>query len=85
MNERKKERKQALKKGWRLLVPEHEVLVMQSNETYIRKLVNIKQDDMKKVFHFNAKEKKNNDINDKTYLNLNYAIININYIYQMMI
>lgn len=40
---------------WRLLVPDKEVLKMQSKETFIRTLVNIKQDDMKKVFHFNAK------------------------------
>lgn len=40
---------------------ESSVDMMQSNDIYIykdifRKLVNIKQDDMKKVFHFNAKE-----------------------------
>lgn len=42
-----------------------------------RKLDNINQDDIKKVFHFNAKEKEM-----MKHLNLNYAIINIKYIYQ---
>jgi len=40
-------------------------------------LANINQDDMKKVFHLTAK-KANNDTLKNTYLNFNYAIININ-------
>lgn len=43
----------------------------ESVERYLfRKLVNIKQDDMKKVFHFNANEKKTQKI-----FKFNYAII----------